>query len=170
MGQQEKRQNRPSVKQGDARFEFLVELFRDQSIVCLYFDTRVRWRENERRPGWKSRIQQAVYWYLCNWELKEAEWRISYVLEERNVCFSLVKNFFTLVCIKNSDAVKAVHVVILFIYLFVCLFRAAPMAYGSSRLGGGIWATATSLHHSHRNAGSKPHLRPTPQLTTTLDP
>ena len=31
-------------------------------------------------------------------------------------------------------------------------------------------AVATGLHHSHRNAVSKPHLQPTPQLTATPDP
>jgi len=39
------------------------------------------------------------------------------------------------------------------------------MTYGRSQAGGPIRATAASLHHSHSNVGSKPHLRPTPQLT-----
>ena len=38
------------------------------------------------------------------------------------------------------------------------------MAYGSSQARGQIRATATSLHHSHRNVG------PIPQLTAMLDP
>ena len=33
-----------------------------------------------------------------------------------------------------------------------------------------IGALAAGLHHSHRNATSKPGLRPTPQLMATLDP
>ena len=38
----------------------------------------------------------------------------------------------------------------LFIYLFIyfCLFRAAPAAYGSFQASGGIGAAAASLHHS----------------------
>ena len=52
--------------------------------------------------------------------------------------------------------------------LFFCLFRAAYRAYGDSQARGHIGAVAASLHHS--NAGSEPHLRPTPQLTETLDP
>ena len=38
------------------------------------------------------------------------------------------------------------------------------------RLGGLSRAAAAGLHHSHSNAGSKLHLRPTPQLMATLDP
>ena len=63
---------------------------------------------------------------------------------------------------------------ILYIYLFICflffrffLFRAVPAAYGSSQARGQIGATTASLHHSDRNAGSQPHLQPTPQLTAT---
>ena len=43
-------------------------------------------------------------------------------------------------------------------YLFVlfcfCLFRAAPMAYGSSQARGRIGAVAARLRHSHNNTGS----------------
>ena len=51
---------------------------------------------------------------------------------------------------------------LMFIYLFIylCLFRAAPTAYGSSQTRG--WMRA-GLHHSH-NEGSGPHLWPMPQL------
>ena len=53
---------------------------------------------------------------------------------------------------------------------FLCLFRAAPVAYGSSKARGSrIVATAASPRHSHSNAGSEPHLQPTPQLTATPD-
>ena len=44
------------------------------------------------------------------------------------------------------------------------------MAYGGSQARGGIRAVAASLRQSHSNAGSKPRLRPTPQLTTPPDP
>ena len=46
------------------------------------------------------------------------------------------------------------------------LFRAAPAAYKGSQARGLIGAAAASLYHS---MGSKPHLRPTPQLTATQD-
>ena len=53
----------------------------------------------------------------------------------------------------------------------VCIaFKAALMAYSSSQARGPIRTTATLLHHSHSDARSEPHLRPTPQLTETLDP
>ena len=57
-------------------------------------------------------------------------------------------------------------------FFFFCLlsFMAAPAAYGGSQARGPIGAVAASLHHSHSNAGSKPRLQPTPQLTATLDP
>ena len=52
----------------------------------------------------------------------------------------------------------------------VCLFRAEPTAYEGFQARGRIEAVAASLHHSHSNSGSKLHMRPTPQLTATLDP
>ena len=52
---------------------------------------------------------------------------------------------------------------------FFAIFWAAPMAYGGSQARGLIRAVAASLHQSHRNSGSEPHLQPTPQLTVTLD-
>ena len=45
----------------------------------------------------------------------------------------------------------------------------APMAYGGSQARGPVGAIAIGLHQSHSNAGSEPHLQPTPQLTATLD-
>ena len=47
---------------------------------------------------------------------------------------------------------------------FFCLFRAAPVAYGGSQAKGQIRAAAADLRHSHSNAGSKPRLKPIPQL------
>ena len=50
------------------------------------------------------------------------------------------------------------------------------MAYGGSQARGLIGAIAASLHQSHSNTSSEPHLRLTPQLmarpqlTATLDP
>ena len=46
----------------------------------------------------------------------------------------------------------------LFIYLFIWLFRAAPVACGSSQARGQIRAMAAGLQHSHSNAGSEPRL------------
>ena len=63
----------------------------------------------------------------------------------------------------------------LFFYLifFFGLFafsRATLAAYGGSQSRGLIRVVAAGLHHSHSNKGSEPSLRPTPQLTATLDP
>ena len=65
----------------------------------------------------------------------------------------------------------------IYIYIFVFLSFvvvvaiswAAPVAYGGSQARGRIGAVATGLRQSHRHAGSKPPLQPTPQLTATPD-
>ena len=44
------------------------------------------------------------------------------------------------------------------IFYFICLFRVTLMAYGGSQARGWIRATASGLHHSHSNMGSKSHL------------
>ena len=53
------------------------------------------------------------------------------------------------------------------IYLF-WLFRTTGAPYGNSQVRGLIGAAAASLHHSHRNVGSEPHLHLTPQLRAML--
>ena len=60
----------------------------------------------------------------------------------------------------------------LFVFVVGCfyLLRAAPAAYGGSQARSQMGATAAGLHHSHSHPRSEPHLRPTPQLTATLDP
>ena len=58
-------------------------------------------------------------------------------------------------------------------FFFFCLFafsRAASVAYGGSQARSPVRAVAASLLQSHSNAGSEPHLQPTPQLMVTLDP
>ena len=59
---------------------------------------------------------------------------------------------------------------LLYSFLVFAFSRAAPVAYGGAQARGPIGAVAASLRHSHSNRGSEPHLRPTPQLTATLDP
>ena len=49
------------------------------------------------------------------------------------------------------------------------LFRAPPVAFGSSQARGQIGAAA-GLHHSHSNMESKLHLWPTPQVMAMPDP
>ena len=60
--------------------------------------------------------------------------------------------------------------IIIIIIIIICLFRAAPKAYGGFQARGQIEAAAASLHHSHRNEGSESHLQPTPQVITAPDP
>ena len=67
---------------------------------------------------------------------------------------------------KGTPAVLTFGSALLF-FVFLPFSRAVPAAYGDSQARGLIGAVAASLRHS--NAGSKPSLRPTPQLTATLD-
>ena len=58
-------------------------------------------------------------------------------------------------------------------FFIFCLFVnswATPPAYGGSQARGLIGTVAASLRQSHSNMESEPCLRPTPQLTATLDP
>ena len=55
-------------------------------------------------------------------------------------------------------------------FFFNFIFGAALVAYGSSQAKDWIRATAAGLHPSHSNAGSKPCLQPTPQLTAMPHP
>ena len=54
-----------------------------------------------------------------------------------------------------------------FVLSFFAFSRAVPMAYGGSQVRSLIGAVAADLHQGRSNAGSKPNLRPTPQLTAT---
>ena len=62
----------------------------------------------------------------------------------------------------HSQALSSVIVALTFIYLFIylCLFRIAPRAYGSSQARVRIWVTPAGLHHSHSNTSSEPRLQP----------
>ena len=57
-----------------------------------------------------------------------------------------------------------------FYFILFFLFRAVPMAYGSSQAMGQIQAIAAGLPHSHSNARFEPWLWPIPQLIATPDP
>ena len=54
-------------------------------------------------------------------------------------------------------------------FFFFAFSWATPVAYVGSQARGPIGAAATGLRQSHSNAGSEPHLQPTPQLTATPD-
>ena len=58
----------------------------------------------------------------------------------------------------------------LFYFLFFVFLGLLQWHMEIPRLGGLIGAVAASLHHSHSNVGSELRLRPTSQLTATLDP
>ena len=64
------------------------------------------------------------------------------------------------------------QVILLFTYLFIyfATSRAALAAYRGSQARGLIRAVAAGLRQSHSDAGSKPWLQSTLQLTATPDP
>ena len=84
--------------------------------------------------------------------------------------------FFFPKCLSYSRSFAFPYkIFVLFIYLFIYLltFRATSVAYGGSQLRGPVGATAVSLHHSHSNIGSKPHLwslQHSPQQHQILNP
>ena len=55
-------------------------------------------------------------------------------------------------------------------FLYLHFFGDAPVAHGGSQARGLIGAVSAGLCHSRSKLGSKPRLRPTPQLTATPDP
>ena len=59
---------------------------------------------------------------------------------------------------------------LLIFFVFLPFRGPLPAACGGSQARGLIGAVATSLHQSQSNAGSEPHLQPTPQLPATPDP
>ena len=63
-----------------------------------------------------------------------------------------------------------IFLVSILLFLCVCLFKAAPMAYGGSQARSQIGGVAADLHHSRSNAGFKLHLQPTLQRMATRDP
>ena len=52
---------------------------------------------------------------------------------------------------------------------FLLVFRAEPVAYGSSQARGRIGAAAAGLDHSHSNMGFEPYMLFMPQFMGTLD-
>ena len=62
------------------------------------------------------------------------------------------------------------NLLLLFIYLFIyLLFWAASMTCGGFQARSPVGAVTASLCHSHSNARSEPHLRPTSQFTAMPD-
>ena len=70
---------------------------------------------------------------------------------------------------KPSYSMSILYLVVIS-FLFVCLFRAMPTAYGGSQARDPIRSVAASLRHSPSNAKSKPCLQATPQLMAIQDP
>ena len=99
------------------------------------------------------------------------------------VVFNLLLKFYTVILVlvivpSNSVIFSLLQFLIigyiyqscLLFYFIFFLFRAIPMAYGSSEARGRNGAAAASLCHSHSNVGSEPHLQPTTQLMAMLEP
>ena len=82
------------------------------------------------------------------------------------VFWRIVSLIFSNKSLETWETQKYLNVIVilfLFIYfVFLSFSRAALVAYGGSQARGLIGATAASLHQSHSNARSEPHLRTTP--------
>ena len=72
--------------------------------------------------------------------------------------------------VKSLSLYIYIYTCILFYFIFLCIFRAVPAAYGGSQARRPIGDVAAGLRQSHSNAGSEPCLQPTPQLTEAPDP
>jgi len=94
---------------------------------------------------------------------------VSYISQNEIIwCFSLSIWLISL----NLIPSRSIHVVTdgKISFFFFCLFRAEPLAYRSSPARVQVGAAAASLHYSHSNMASEPHLWPTSQLMAVLDP
>ena len=87
------------------------------------------------------------------------------------VAYSIKRAFDTPQNVTKSDS-KIINILFYFIlfFIFLSFSRATPVVYGGSQARGLIRAVDAGPRQSHSNAGSEPHLRPTPQLTAMLDP
>ena len=80
------------------------------------------------------------------------------------------QRFVELQCRLHSVSVSFCGSLSLFFFCLFAFSRAALVAFGGSQARGLIGAVAAGLCQSHSNVGSKPRLRPTPQLTAMPDP
>uniref|UniRef100_A0ABB5UPK9 Ig-like domain-containing protein n=1 Tax=Sus scrofa TaxID=9823 RepID=A0ABB5UPK9_PIG len=147
----------------------------DAVLSCRVFpamnaeDMELRW--------FRSKFSEAVFIYQNRQEQKEEQ------LAGYAGRASLVRDFLS----QGEAAVRIGQVQVSDNGLYTCFFRkgvfyeeaslelkvagwASATAYGGSQAGGGIGAVAAGLRHSHSHVGSEPCLRPTPQLTATLNP
>ena len=85
--------------------------------------------------------------------------------------FRYIKTFHVVI-VKYDPEATMVFLTLTFIYMFViyCLFKASPVAYGSSQARGRIRDVAAGLHHSHSNVGSKLHLHHSSRQCQILNP
>ena len=98
--------------------------------------------------------------FILEW-LTTFPWKygvITWFMSKFYIFSSRFNEYFWVICTHMLD-----------IYL-LSFFRATHAASGSSQARGQIGVIAARLHHSHRNTGSEPCLRSTPQLLAMPDP
>ena len=99
-------------------------------------------------------------------------WSMYVVMKERQRINELFWRYLFWVAegLALSSQTTKVLTLIDFSFSFLFFLTAAPAAHGGFQARGLIRAVAPGPRHSHSNAGSQPHLQPTPQLTATSDP
>ena len=105
---------------------------------------------------------------ICNWNTEVTAVQIlhlSKIHRPRKKSRKIFIKLFTVAIIMEFQEI----LISFYFYLFICIFRVTPAAYGGSQARDWIRAAAASLCHSHSNAESEPGLRPTPQLMATPD-
>ena len=106
--------------------------------------------------------------FLTKSSLKKQSWLLINVLSYHASVLKEIpykSDFSTLNLILNPPEESAISRIL---HIYFLIFSATE-AYGSSQARDQISVAAASLHHSHSNTGSEPHLQPTPQLTAMPD-
>ena len=123
-------------------------------------------------------ISPAPLWLMSNIEavsfvvkyLLHVNLKMFYFIGMQLSWLKLLKREFMMQMLRPEWRQESKSVMRLYDFFFFCLFafsRAIPTVYGASQARGLIGAVAAGLCQSHSNIGSKPCLRPIPQLTAS---
>ena len=103
-----------------------------------------------------SRAMRISELLLQGWASPAASW----LTEDAKKIYRIISSYK----VQNWETLN-----LMYLFIYLCLFRVSPTAYGGSQGRGQIGAAAASLRQGYSNKGSQPRLWPTPQLTAMLD-